>query len=111
VKSLLVQSVDADALGVALSGLKVSFDQLLEGLPPAYESVFVDAQSRRSETNVVNDSWRRVSAVLEELIVAGLISKNEVTFAIRRAEEQVQKDLESESERDDQKDGLGRGAA
>jgi hypothetical protein len=111
VKSLLVQSVDADALGVALSGFKVSFNLLLEGLPPAYQSVFVDAQSRRSETNVVNDSWRRVSAVLEELIVAGLISKNEVTFAIRRAEEQVQKDLESQSERDDQKDGLGRGAA
>jgi hypothetical protein len=106
-----VQSVDADALGVALSGFKVSFNLLLEGLPPPYQSVFVDAQSRRSETNVVNDSWRRVSAVLEELIVAGLISKNEVTFAIRRAEEQVQKDLESQSERDDQKDGLGRGAA
>ncbi|MEI6834413.1 MAG: hypothetical protein WCL28_10530 [bacterium] len=111
VKSLLVQSVDADALGVALSGLKVSFDLLLEGLPPAYQSVFVDAQSRRSETNVVNESWRRVSAVLEEMLVAGLISKNEITFTIRRAEEQTQKDLESQSQRDDQKDGFGRGAA
>jgi hypothetical protein len=111
VKSLLVQSVDADALGVALSGLKVSFDLLLEGLPPAYQSVFVDAQARRSETNVVNESWRRVSAVLEELLVAGLISKNEITFTIRRAEEQTQKDLESQSERGIQKDGLDRGAA
>jgi hypothetical protein len=111
VKSLLVQSVDADALGVALSGFKVSFDLLLEDLPPAYQSVFVDAQSRRSEINVVNDSWRRVSAVLDELIVAGLISKNEITFTIRRAEELAQKDFESSSQRVDQKDGRGRGAA
>lgn len=111
VKSLLIQSVDADTLGVALSGLKVSFELMLEGLPPAYQSVFVDAQSRRVESKVVNDSWRRVNSVMDELLAAGLISKNEVTFTIRRAEEQIQKDLDSQNKSDDQKDGFGRGAA
>lgn len=90
VKSILVQSVDADSLGVALSGFRISFDDLLDGLPPAYQSVFRDAQSRRSEVVAVNEAWRRVKVVLSDLIAAGLISVNELGFTIRRAEESDQ---------------------
>lgn len=108
VKSLLIQSVDADALGVALSDLKVSFEPFFDGLPAAYKSVFIDAHSRRTEAKVVNDSWKRVRGVMDELLSAGLISKNEISFTIRRAEEYVQNESKATV---DQTDGFGRGAA
>lgn len=108
VKSLLVQSLDADTLGIALSSLPVTFEDLMEGLSPAYQSVFKDALARKSETNVINDSWRRVSGVLSDLIASGLISKTEIAFMIRRAEESSQAENQ---ETNDSNDGSNRGAA
>ncbi len=95
VKSLLTQSVDADTLGVALSGFRISFDELLEELPGPYQSVFRDAQARRSEISVVNEAWRRVKVVLMDLISSGLVSVTELSFTIRRAEESAQAESEN----------------
>jgi hypothetical protein len=95
VKSLLAQSVDADTLGVALSGFRIPFDELLEELPGPYQSVFRDAQARRSENSVVNAAWRRVKVVLMDLISSGLVSVGEVSFTIRRAEESAQTEVEN----------------
>lgn len=97
VKSLLAQSIDADTLGVALSGFQIPFDALLDDLPGPYQSVFRDAQARRSEVAVVNEAWRRVKVVLMDLISAGLISVPELAFTIRRAEESSQADSENNS--------------
>lgn len=108
VKSLIVQSIDADTLGIALSSLPVAFDDLLEGLAPAYQSVFRDAQSRSNETNAVNEAWRRVSSTLADLISSGLISKAEVAFMIRRAEETLRGETD---QGESSVDGSGRGAA
>lgn len=87
IKSLMIQSIDADTLGMALAGLDLELEQLMDGLPPAYQSVFLDTYSRPNDTKLANDSWRRVSVVMEELVAAGLMSQNEVIFTIRRAEE------------------------
>lgn len=94
VKSLLTQSVDADTLGVALSGFGISFDELLDELPGPYQSVFRDAQGRRSEVSVVNDAWRRVKVVLTDLSASGLVSATEIASTIRRAEESSRADSE-----------------
>ena len=109
-KSLIIQSVDADTLGMALTGLDIALDQFMEGLPPAYQSVFRDAYSRQTDTKVVNDSWRSVSGALDELIAAGLISKNEITFTIRRAEE-AQREADRKNDGNEQSNGFSRGAA
>jgi len=109
-KSLLIQSIDADTLGTALTGLDVELEQFMDGLPPAYQSVFLDSHSRPSDTKVVNDSWRRVSGILEELIASGLMSQNEIAFTIRRAEES-KKEIYRQNDENTQSDDVDRGAA
>ena len=107
-KTFLVQSIDADTLGLALSGFSISFEALLDGLPLAYQSVFEDTQKRTSEKISVVNAWKKVSVTLHELTTAGLISKNDIALSIRRAEELARKDAEQDAS---QSGGADRGAA
>ena len=106
VKSLLIQSIDADTFGTALSDFAVSFDALLDGLPQTYQSVFADAQSRHYEVGVVNAAWKRILSTLNELVAAGLISKNEVGAMIRRADLPISVSSASEASENDEGEGL-----
>jgi flagellar motor switch protein FliG len=87
VKSILIQSIDADTFGTALSDFAISFEAFLEGLPQTYQSVFTDAQNRRYDGALVLQAWRRISSTLAELTSSGLISKNDIVATIRRADQ------------------------
>ena len=109
-KSLLIQSVDADTFGIALSDFAMSFELFTEGLPPAYQSVFSDAQGRRYEPNLVINSWKKVSTALQELVSSGLISKTDLASAIRKADQPMAENDDNDSDSDNGQEELN-GAA
>jgi hypothetical protein len=92
VKTLLIQSIDADTLGTAVSDFSISFEQLMDSLPDAYQAVFGDAQSRRYDAAVVNAAWKKVSSTIYEMVSAGLIGKTEIAATARRADTPVAKE-------------------
>jgi flagellar motor switch protein FliG len=89
VKTMLIQSIDADTFGTALSDFAISFESFLEGLPQAYQSVFTDAQNRRYDSALVIQAWKRIRSTLNELTSSGLISKNDLSATIRRADQPI----------------------
>ena len=107
---MLIQSVDADTFGIALSDFAISFDAFAEGLPPAYQSVFSDAQGRRYEPNLVINSWKKVSTALQELVSSGLISKTDLASAIRKADQPMAENDDNDSDSDNGQEELN-GAA
>lgn len=84
--SVVVQSVDADTLGTALSEVKHLLGEMAAGLAPAYQTVFQDAVNRRYESEGIVAAWAKVSSAIKDLINNGLITKQEVVGTIRRAE-------------------------
>lgn len=100
-KSLLIQSIDADTLGIAVSDFAISFTDLIDGFPVEYQAVFRDAQSHRYDTNVVNQAWKKVNAAFNELIVGGLLSKTEMAAVVRRADALVVQKKEDASDASD----------
>ena len=91
IKSLLIQSIDADTLGISVSDFGISFVSLIEDFPLEYQAVFIDSQSRHHDTAVVNQAWKKVSVSINELVIGGLVSKNEIASVVRRADSFVEK--------------------
>jgi flagellar motor switch protein FliG len=92
VKNMLIQTVDADTLGSAVSGFDISFSLFLDGLPDAYQAVFKDAQSRNYDAILVNTAWKRVNSTISEMLTAGLIAKVEIANTIMRADAPIAKE-------------------
>ncbi|MEI8025141.1 MAG: hypothetical protein WCI18_02220, partial [Pseudomonadota bacterium] len=86
IKSMITQTIDANTLGIALSDFEESFEELLDGTPLPYQSVFRDSKNKKYESIVVSRSWKSVSASFQQLISSGLISKTEVMSIIQKAE-------------------------
>jgi hypothetical protein len=85
VKSLIIQAVDADTLGAALSEFDLSFQEFIEGLTPAYQSIFNDAQNKVYDPSAVASSWKTVMQGFNELTLSGLLTKLEISSTIQRA--------------------------
>ena len=111
VRNMLIQSIDADTMGTAVSDFRNVFEPFLDGLPLTFQSVFNDAVSRTYEVTVVNTAWRTISTTIAEMINAGLISKSEVVATIRRAETAGTQGEGSDKESSEPTDEEHRGAA
>ncbi len=86
IKSMITQTIDANTLGMSLSDFEEDFEELLDGTPLAYQSVFRDAKNKTYENTVVSRSWKSVASAFQQLILSGLISKAEVMSIIQKAE-------------------------
>lgn len=86
-RTLLVQSVDPETLGVSTSDFSSSFDEFVDGMTPVSRSVFNDARSKKYHVDVQSKSWKKVYKALQDLVSSGLITKLEVSAAIQRSEE------------------------
>jgi flagellar motor switch protein FliG len=90
-RTLVVQAVDADTLGAAVSDFNLNFDEFTDGMPPAYQSIFNDARRKRFDVSVQAQAWKKICAALQELQSTGLMSRLEIASAIRRSEEELWK--------------------
>jgi len=84
-KSMITQTIDASTLGTSLSDFEESFEELLDGTPLPYQSVFRDSKNKKYETYIVSRSWKSVTASFQQLLSSGLISKTEVMAIIQKA--------------------------
>lgn len=79
--ALLTQAVDADVLGMALSGLGRPFERMSALLPEAYRVVFLDKLTQPSDGSTQNAAWQRIAGVMRDLVSGGMISESELQAA------------------------------
>lgn len=101
-KSMITQTIDASTLGISLSDFEENFEELLDGTPLAYQSVFRDSKNKKYESYLVSRSWKSVTASFQQLITSGLISKTEVMSIIQKAEASEVMTPEVDAAADDQ---------
>ena len=100
VKTMLIQSVEADGLGTALSVFDISFEEMLDGMPEVYKTVFTDAHSRKYDSAVVNTAWKRVATTIYDMVSAGVIGKSEIAGTVMRADNSAAQKTRGDSNSD-----------
>lgn len=86
--TLLTQAVDADVLGIALSGLGSPFTRLSTLLPEAYRVVFMDKLTQTVEEHAQNGAWQKLVGAMRELTGSGMISESELQAARSLADDE-----------------------